>query len=406
MLDDEAQLTKITPRNQNRIRKPHIQSIARPSVTTNAASIREEEGRESTLTDINVFRKVRANPVPLKGNAIHEAKTRFIAIDTETTGLNDKRDRVIELAAVIFEKGKPQNEFSTLVKSPVPISSSARKVNHISDDMLVSAPSEPEAFQAFIRFIGDAMQGKTLLVAHHAVFDISFLRRAFLRLGIEADLRYMDTLAESRTNIEGLRSYKLSSVASHLRIKRNGAHRALADAFTCGMIMCRLIKRAQKAEAALAAKRLEKRPTDEELEVCAVIMNCIASRGGTTEDIGYYRDTNGYVSAWTDFPFARFKFAKRGRYLIVEAGTPTDGFETSPCSKSEGGTDNIRVHFYSPLELNAFGDYFYRKHLEPASSFYGQGPEDRRFVRIDHDLECVLDWSEVEDILAKIELQE
>ena len=39
----------------------------------------------------------------------------YIAIDLETTGLDPKRDKIIEIGAVRIEQGKEREEFSTLI---------------------------------------------------------------------------------------------------------------------------------------------------------------------------------------------------------------------------------------------------------------------------------------------------
>ena len=36
---------------------------------------------------------------------------RFIALDFETTGLSTEKDRIIEVAAILFENGEPAKRF-------------------------------------------------------------------------------------------------------------------------------------------------------------------------------------------------------------------------------------------------------------------------------------------------------
>ena len=46
----------------------------------------------------------------------NQLEKRFIAFDVETTGLNPKEERIIELGAVLFENGQAVQKFNTLVK--------------------------------------------------------------------------------------------------------------------------------------------------------------------------------------------------------------------------------------------------------------------------------------------------
>ena len=51
-----------------------------------------------------------------------QLEKRFIAFDVETTGLNPKEERIIELGAVLFENGQAVSKFNTLVNADVEIS--------------------------------------------------------------------------------------------------------------------------------------------------------------------------------------------------------------------------------------------------------------------------------------------
>ena len=55
----------------------------------------------------------------------NQLEKRFIAFDVETTGLNPKEERIIELGAVLFENGQAVQKFNTLVNAvPKPKTSS------------------------------------------------------------------------------------------------------------------------------------------------------------------------------------------------------------------------------------------------------------------------------------------
>ena len=60
-----------------------------------------------------------------------QLEKRFIAFDVETTGLNPKEERIIELGAVLFENGQAVQKFNTLVNAEVEVSEFISNLTHI-----------------------------------------------------------------------------------------------------------------------------------------------------------------------------------------------------------------------------------------------------------------------------------
>jgi DNA polymerase-3 subunit epsilon len=96
-----------------------------------------------------------------------------VAFDLETTGLDPKRERIVEIGAVKFDRRGPIGRFSVLIDPGIPMPAEASRINGITDAMLAGKPSLDEVLPDFLRFIGDAF-----LVAHNAPFDCSFLDAA------------------------------------------------------------------------------------------------------------------------------------------------------------------------------------------------------------------------------------
>ena len=102
---------------------------------------------------------------------------RFIAFDTETTGLNPDKDCIVELGAAVFERGVPTETFQSYVNPGVCISEEVSALNHITNEMLQAAPTEEIIYPELMRFLGTAAKGETMICGHVAAFDLSFLCR-------------------------------------------------------------------------------------------------------------------------------------------------------------------------------------------------------------------------------------
>lgn len=324
---------------------------------------------------------VESTKVMVEAKTVDDLEEGFIALDFETTGLSPQTDRIVEIGAVKFKGREVVDRLSMLINPGFPMPASASAVNHITDKMLAGKPKEREATTTIVQFLGEALEGKTLLVAHNAQFDISFLSELLSRQSINATIRYADTLSMSRHLVRGMDNYKQPTLARHFRIKNPQEHRALADAETCGLIMCKLLDLASvevEQERRLIASS---RPTDEEYAVCAFIQDCIVKAGGNAEEIGFYRNSSGYVDVLCTYRIARFKFAKKGRYMVLERSCfPKEYPYSEPCTMTEGGTEYLRLFFGSPYDLEPLRGYFYDRYREAKKqvaelSVYGIYPD-------------------------------
>lgn len=122
---------------------------------------------------------------------------REIIFDTETTGLDPREDRVIEIGGIELDNRFPTGRtFHHYINAQGrPVHPDALAVHGISDADLVGKPTFPEIAELFLAFIDGAR-----LVAHNATFDISFINAEFGRLGIAeiATERVVDSLALAR----------------------------------------------------------------------------------------------------------------------------------------------------------------------------------------------------------------
>ncbi len=289
----------------------------------------------------------------------------FIAFDVETTGLSPTSDRIIEIGAVIFLNGAVHKVFSSLINPGVPISHSASDVNHITNTMLATAPSEKEIYPQLIDFLGNALCGKIIMCAHNAKFDFDFLCNTLSRLGFNADIEYVDTLSLSRKYLHGLDNYKQNTIEDYFGLVNCLSHRAASDAENCGYILLRLLDVASECLEA-EKKQIEKsKPNLQELEVCAYIQSIITQRGGDTKLLRFRKNSSGYVDVCCLYNFLKVKFAKKGNYILIKSDClATTNYITESCTQSEGGTDYLRVYFSSPFDLEALSDYIYKAFVD------------------------------------------
>lgn len=161
----------------------------------------------------------------VSGNADTSLEGTFICFDIETTGLSAARDKITEIGAVKVVNGKITDTFSTFVNPGISIPQKIVELTGITDAMVKDAPSQSEAVASFLEFAGDSV-----LVAHNAPFDTSFIRKTCEDMGREYNYTSIDTVAISRAIFTDIKNCKLDTVAKYLRLGSFNHHRAIDDA--------------------------------------------------------------------------------------------------------------------------------------------------------------------------------
>ncbi len=162
----------------------------------------------------------------------------IICFDIETTGLSHNAERITEIGAVRVRGGKIVESFNTFVDPERPIPAKIVELTGITDAMVKGAPKEAEAVRAFIEFAG-----KSVLVAHNASFDMSFIRSACERNNIDYEPPYIDTLALTRLVYPKLKNHKLDTIAEALKVGEFNHHRACDDADVLGRILIKILEK-------------------------------------------------------------------------------------------------------------------------------------------------------------------
>jgi superfamily I DNA/RNA helicase len=154
----------------------------------------------------------------------------FTAIDLETTDKDVQSAEIVEIAAVRVRNWKIVDEYRTLVKPRVPITSGAAATHGISERDVADAPYFESVWPAFRDFCG-----ADVLVAHNGyVFDFPILRRMAMHLPRGTDFSTYDTLPLARTL--HATSRRLEHLAKRYGIPTGQSHRALDDCRTLAQL--------------------------------------------------------------------------------------------------------------------------------------------------------------------------
>ncbi|MEO8555760.1 MAG: DEDD exonuclease domain-containing protein [Actinomycetota bacterium] len=152
----------------------------------------------------------------------------FVVVDLETTGGSPSGAHITEVGAVKVRGGEVLGEFQTLVNPAEPIPAFISVLTGITNQMVASSPRIDSVFPAFLEFARDSV-----LVAHNAPFDISFLKAAADHTGHTwPGFRVVDTvhLARQLVSKDEVPNRKLGTLARLFGAATTPDHRALHDA--------------------------------------------------------------------------------------------------------------------------------------------------------------------------------
>lgn len=163
----------------------------------------------------------------------------YVVFDTETTGLKDQLDKIIEIGALKVINGEIVEEFDVLINPEIPIPEIITNITGITDDMVKTQKTIQEVLPEFLEFIEDFP-----LVAHNAPFDIGFINANLLRMGKKVlQNQIIDTVLLARIYIPRAYNYKLETLKNYFKLDF-GSHRSVDDCKTTNYIYQECKKRA------------------------------------------------------------------------------------------------------------------------------------------------------------------
>lgn len=173
------------------------------------------------------------------------ANTRFVVLDTETTGLDQKKDRILSIGAVaIIGNSIDIGDAFEIYLHQETFNPDTVRIHGIRKE---EGPqfSEEEAIRAFLDYAENA-----ILVAHHAGFDLGMINQALGRMELpKLKNRCLDTsrlYGRSRiisNFIDRERSYSLDDLAEVFNIDTRDRHTASGDAFITAIAFLKILAR-------------------------------------------------------------------------------------------------------------------------------------------------------------------
>jgi DNA polymerase-3 subunit epsilon len=175
---------------------------------------------------------------------------RFVVLDTETTGTDPRRDRIISIGALAMVAGEIRLDDSFEVLLRIAYNNASVTVHGITRDEASDGMEEPAALALFLEYLRDGV-----IVGHHIGHDIQALDAACERhFGFSLVNRSLDTMdltlrlheagafpGESRP--EG---FTLDGLCAMFGIAPHDRHTAGGDALLTARVFQRLLRAARR----------------------------------------------------------------------------------------------------------------------------------------------------------------
>ena len=183
----------------------------------------------------------------------------YYFVDIESTGIDLKNDRIIQLAFLKVQDNKIE-AFNDLCYTDIEMNDTVVEIHHITNAMLEDKfwPDETDSFKELEK----GNEENNYFVSHGNTLDLQMLRNDEL----EIDMKCIDTDKCARTLLKDTSSFKLQdlvtkyeltkqaeNVAKRLEIKEINAHDALSDAIWHYVLFELLLKKVDGDVEALVA---------------------------------------------------------------------------------------------------------------------------------------------------------
>jgi DNA polymerase-3 subunit epsilon len=176
-------------------------------------------------------------------------EVRYVAIDTELTGLNERKDSIISIGAVRMTGTKIElgSTFHELIKPESKFKPTSVVVHGITPSDVLEKPNVDAILTDFLEFCGS-----DVLIGHCIAIDLSFVNKEMKRVfGTSVSNPVIDTYnvytwLQTKVTVgpyssSPLKDSSLYEIAKRFNIPVRGAHDALMDAFIAAQLFQRFI---------------------------------------------------------------------------------------------------------------------------------------------------------------------
>lgn len=179
---------------------------------------------------------------------------RWALVDIETTGLHVTHDRITEIAVIILTQQGIESTWHCLINPLRSIPAFVSSLTGITNEMVACAPSFEEVAEELLLLLHDSV-----LVAHNARFDFSFLKNAFKQVGLSYQSSVLCTIKLCKVLYPGLLSYSFSSLAQTFKINTPVTHRAQGDVDTLLQLFNRMCSEFSQPHVLTSAKLIHQK---------------------------------------------------------------------------------------------------------------------------------------------------
>ena len=161
----------------------------------------------------------------------------YAIVDIETTGLYHQDHGITEIAVVHFDGENTELAFHSLINPGRSIPGHISHLTGLRNANVEDAPYFNEILEPLARALKDR-----IFVAHNVNFDYNFLKAAFKSAGIPFNFQRVCTMRMARKLLPELRSHRLETLTSALKINNSENHRASGDALATADLFRKLIE--------------------------------------------------------------------------------------------------------------------------------------------------------------------
>ncbi|HSD05700.1 3'-5' exonuclease [Flavobacterium sp.] len=166
---------------------------------------------------------------------------RFVVFTTETTGLNPEKDVILSIGSFAITNNAIQigDNFESIL-----LQYKYFHDNGLSNEFILESKmkklSEPDAIQAFIDYIGNAV-----LIGHHVDFDVDMINIALAKLGcgrLKNEALDIDVMYRKLVDIND-KQFSLEELSEIFKLPKSYRNSPAEDAYTIGLLFLKLKKK-------------------------------------------------------------------------------------------------------------------------------------------------------------------